>query len=105
MTGQVKREWQRTSDGYRVFEFHDNLAHEIVCWTAGNSKQRTQQARDNARLIAAAPDLLETTKMALDIFTTLRKHPRWPWKKQESESKFPVEVFLRAAIAKATGEA
>jgi hypothetical protein len=47
----------------------------------------------NARLIAAAPDLLEALKNMCEGFSTLK------------DSDFPALAKARAAIAKATGEA
>ena len=53
-----------------------------------------QEMHANARLIAAAPDLLESAKLLIDSYDICRK------------DRTPDVIFerLRAAIAKATGE-
>ena len=86
-----------SKDGSRV------TAIALVAWCGanscfgvdGNQFISAKQARANARLIAAAPELLEALK-ALD--SAFMSHTLW-------NGEPPVEIVqARAAIAKATGE-
>ena len=71
----------------------DSWGDHVIC-TTPESIDRFEETRDNARLIAAAPDLLEACKMALG---TLEAEP--------VEIRKPMNIsILRAAIAKAEGE-
>ena len=61
--------------------------------------KRLEEAAANARLIAAAPDLLEQLKVALQCIEYCRKvHPD-----VQSGTGTPVEAFIKDAIAKAEG--
>ena len=81
--------WHYKKDGFRISignqsTRHDYLAHNYTVSTIdGNSLQ----SEANARLIAAAPDLLEAAKEALHL------------------AERGVAERLRYAIAKATGSA
>lgn len=66
----------------------------VICDTANNKASRTEENRDNARLIAAAPDLLQA----------LRESIRYsPFVGESEETEFV--RMARKALAKATGEA
>jgi len=72
-TKHTPGKWFQTPDGFRVFSENpiDALDITIIAYTAHNVKERTEEARANARLIAAAPDLL----VALEAVTSqLRRH-------------------------------
>ena len=80
--------WMRHD--YRVFREGQQASDlTFVAQTAFNAAQRTSTAEANARLIAAAPDLLTACKMALNE----RMFKDWP----------EVATALIAAIAKAEG--
>lgn len=57
------------------------------------------QSEANAHLIAAAPDLYEALKLALECIAYCRK----AHKDAQSGEGFPVEIILDAALAKAEG--
>jgi hypothetical protein len=87
---------------YRVHGVHEG-EYTIRCQTygyaplaivRGDKRSTKAQAYENARLIAAAPDLLEALEGMLDnCYDTER-----------DDATFKAVVFARAAIAKATGE-
>ncbi len=57
--------WKSINNDYRVGSLDaDGLVNKIVCVTAHNYQERTPEAQFNARLIAAAPTLLEACKRA-----------------------------------------
>lgn len=55
---QVKR-WSVTEDGYRIYDYETTA---IIAVTAHNQRERTEDAKMRARLIAAAPELLGILK-------------------------------------------
>lgn len=57
------------------------------------------QARADARLIAAAPDLLEALQLAMPALESMRKQ----WPRCTHDDSLDVLQTARAAIAKATG--
>lgn len=61
---------------------------DVVCEVMDGEERNDGQAMPNARLIAAAPDLLAACREALDYIGT--------------QSKGATQDMLRAAIAKAT---
>jgi hypothetical protein len=73
----------------------------VICDTAHNAKSRTPENEANARLIAAAPDLLAACQQLLKDFNQL-------WlDTTDGEHGEPLDQgpnMARAAIAKATGE-
>jgi hypothetical protein len=60
-------------------------------------------AADNARLIAAAPDLLEAAKAALEPVADNAHHEREAGRAANFEHRMAVLDALKAAIAKAEG--
>lgn len=82
--------WTVTPDGFRVWS---ETAQRVVAYTALNNKSRTFEAALNARLLAAAPDLLAACKAAFDLHSDMRADARM------SE----VDILICAAIAKAEG--
>lgn len=83
--------WTVLPDGYRVAkcDMQAKTFDSMVCVTAHNSHERTETARANACLIAAAPDLLEACKSI--------SKDGWDWLTPEAYD------MLQAAIAKAEG--
>lgn len=81
----------------------DNGGDPVVIgetWLYGpgsNGKKHTLPATANARLIAAAPDLLEACEAALRAFETLNTIAARPFYER------PINAKLRAAIEKARG--
>jgi hypothetical protein len=75
---------------FDVKDANSSGGHAPIAKVRGDKRRTANQALANARLIAAAPDLLEALKDMLP----------------ELESIGPLEKFerARAAIAKATGE-
>jgi hypothetical protein len=62
-----------------------------------------ENAKANARLIAAAPELLEALELCLQKLAAMAEHfgDRWPF----DLNRVRAETAARAAIAKATGGA
>ena len=103
MTKHTPGPWEATPNGgddpdptIRYISTPDNLiAVSEKIWWAGDWDIEQQEA--NARLIAAAPDLLEVVETGLGLRDYEKEHPRVVnWPKWEAEA--------RAAIAKAKGE-
>ncbi len=82
---------------------------KIVNW-GGMSAPASQESEANARLIASAPDLLEAAKSGFLAVVGLKmamavESNGWQWPDDAPDTvPIPAEN-LRAAIAKATGEA
>ena len=77
--------WQNPDDSDAIVTESDWTVHIATVWN--NDKVTTTEETANARLIAAAPDLLA----ALESFGVLACTPEWDEKR-------------RAAVAKAKGE-
>lgn len=76
----------------------------VVCRVPGNDK--TPDERDaNARLIAAAPELLEALKQIKDDYEELARNHAGAWHDDEVLLHQKINEAARAAIAKATGAA
>jgi len=58
--------WMRTDDGFRIYQKVGPHVGAFIAQTAFNAQQRTNEAKDNARLIALAPDLLEALKLLVE---------------------------------------
>ncbi|HHT5046356.1 TPA: hypothetical protein ACTY4T_001019 [Enterobacter hormaechei] len=78
--------WYFSNEGVLRVRAKDD--DEVVCSYAGYENCEREYA--NARLIAAAPDLLEALQDALHAYDKHGEHPEWD--------------FARAAISKALGE-
>lgn len=59
----TKGPWMVPPDGYRVLALV-NGAYVHVATTGHNVRQRTPEAQANAKLIAAAPEILEACELA-----------------------------------------
>ena len=79
--------WTYDRSGYSLYV---NSGRELVTALSMDGK-RLETSEANARLIAAAPDLLDALLMVLDDPNALDGRPR-------------TYEYVRAAIAKATGE-
>lgn len=71
-----------------------NAGNVTLASTPGYTNGNLAEAKANARLIAAAPELLEALKMAID----------WANEVPSPYRDFPFIAAARAAIAKATEE-
>ena len=60
-------------------------------------------SRANARLIAAAPELLEATRESLNVLARVHEDGGCPACEEEYQHNCPVLLGLEAAIAKAEG--
>lgn len=90
-------------------------AHWIAELDAGGIDDNRDQMRENARLIAAAPDLLVACKLALDLMERFQQtHDTFDGRVEDGESPFymdiadtglsaPLSKVLENAIAKAEG--
>ena len=78
--------WYFSNEGVLRVRAKDD--DEVVCSYAGYENCEREYA--NARLIAAAPELLEALQDALHAYDKHGEHPEWD--------------FARAAISKALGE-
>ncbi|EKS6455937.1 hypothetical protein M8U16_15915 [Enterobacter hormaechei] len=78
--------WYFSNEGVLRVRAKDD--DEVVCSYAGYENCEREYA--NAKLIAAAPDLLEALQDALHAYDKHGEHPEWD--------------FARAAISKALGE-
>lgn len=78
--------WYFSNEGVLRVRAKDD--DEVVCSYAGYENCEREYA--NARLIAAAPELLEALQDALHAYDKHGDHPEWD--------------FARAAISKALGE-
>ena len=76
---------------HRAMKFNNSRICDVQHWSAGIRGPDREEARSNARLIAAAPDLLEALKELLD-------------QDDHGQDEIWVRNKARAAIAKATGE-
>jgi len=77
-----------------------DAAIQCVCYTASNQRERTPEAAANARLIAAAPDLLDMLKQTLIVlaadYSSVSRKTR-----EHDTAAFAARV--ETAIAKAEG--
>ena len=93
MSNEPKHTWTVEAPvmGYSDWYVYDPESHRGICKTA---------LECDARLIAAAPDLLEALRMALDQLEEWDKYAHSD--SRVAENSFEVCGILRAAIAKAT---
>lgn len=94
MSGEATQGSVKHTQGPWVVETWRDVGNETVYGIVGAEKAGPEEAQANARLIAAAPDLLEAAKEALAIFEFLPQ-----------TTNGPVANQLRAAITKAEGSA
>ncbi len=66
----------------------------FICWT-GTPERKLEEARANARLIAAAPEMLEVCEHALSVLNA---------KEIDALQAFTMVERLKAVINKARGE-
>lgn len=92
---QIMHDQRGKGDGY------NNRVAETVQWSNATGPQTgPTEAEANARLIAAAPDLLEAGEGARQALWNALDHLGF-----ECPDAHPAIVELNAAIARATGEA
>ena len=87
---------------FDVKDANSSGGHAPIAKVRGDKRRTAKQALANARLIAAAPDLLEAAKLGL------REAEGWIRDQLEGTRMFDAAMKeldpIRAAIAKATGE-
>jgi len=99
MTSFTPGPWKITTVG-NVFADHGR--HICTAWAPHKEDVANWQILDaNARLIATAPELLAALKEARKCIAYCRR----AHKDAQSGEGFPIEIFLDAVIAKATGAA
>lgn len=92
--------WEVLPDGFRVYRIQrerediKDLTH--ICHTAHNNKERTYEARANAILIAAAPELLAALEAVKSRLAMLQPVVCWTQQDQDAVTN------ANAVIAKAT---
>jgi hypothetical protein len=74
----------------------------IIC-TMGNAKAWPEEAKANAHLIAAAPELLEALEVAENTLQTIQQEAEPIMKKYYAEGLNPTMDLIRDAIEKAKG--
>lgn len=72
----------------------------VICDTANNAKTRTEENMANAKLIAAAPELLEALE---ELYAVVRGESNWLLN-EDSGGDAALDEKIRNAIEKATGE-
>ena len=85
-TKHTKGEWKLNEDDRHIINLPNGIDIEVIYWNSQN-----EEAMYDAQLIAAAPDMLESLKEALDQLES--------WN-QESEDTFTMKR-VREAIRKA----
>ncbi len=106
----TKGPWKLLRTPFNHDNFRDSVGTDkrIIAWTLRHypGVPRTENSAEidqaNARLIAAAPELLEALKLAGELVSVARQH--FP-KSMHNSDKFQLEgtcVAIGAAIAKAT---
>src|SRR5689334_12819106 len=94
MSGHTKGEWRLNGNGVHIT--HGNVGTCVACaYDPEHPSQLTEECRANARLIAAAPDLLAACEAASNYLDEPGPFT--------SMSAMDVLDLCRAAIAKATG--
>ena len=99
-------------DGLTVYKLTDEPKHKqanVFCarvdagYTLTNGRTSFQECQANARLIAAAPELLEAAQMVIAWYEAEDDHSKADFYERMQMCR-DSESALRAAIAKATGE-
>lgn len=89
--------WYHTGREFNdVRDSDDELVAVALHLRVGQPERSLQEAEANARLISAAPDLLE----ALELMYACYADPSWISHKQQEDK---IHAQVRSAIAKATG--
>ena len=71
----------------------------VIGYVDGFGNKDNEERKANARLIAAAPDLLEALQLAMPVLESMRKQ----WPRCTHDDSLDLLQTARAAIAKATG--
>ena len=77
----------------------DQYVADVYCGYAGSKNMPNAEAAANARLIAAAPELLEALDGMIQVYGGDRD-----WNGPKHSTELELIAMARAAIAKATGE-
>ena len=88
-------------DKWTIAVFKSGTKHEVVSWTGFDSSHFQKQALANARLIAAAPELLAALKRAREY--VVRIDGTMGFTAPEKRLTAPDIAVIDAAIAKAEG--
>ena len=100
-------EFFEVDDGIGIVSKHADVAHCM----GFDSNRSISEERANAKLIAAAPKLLEALRRILDLDCPLTGDPsrerlieHWEWEQSQGNGAAEDNLFALAVIAEALGE-
>ena len=103
-TNHTPGPWKTDGSGMSVYSANTRLDFAPIVAAAVGNEKSLAQLRADARLIAAAPDLLEACQRMMLWFEVEDDHSKMPEFMHRVDLCNQVEMLASAAIAKATGE-